>query len=168
MDQTISIITMLATVVPVVIAFATYIRDTKRKAQQDTIEAYNALQNNVLSKINRLTPTEVCKCCKKTRSDEYKQITEYLISIESFCIGLDKNIYDFDVFYDLARDYFNDKKGSIRPTIEPMLEEKRKRNNQNYHQTLERIWQKMDDRKRVLERKNNDPSPYSHPRQNGK
>ena len=68
------------------------------------------------------------------------------MAIESFCIGLDKKIYDFDVFYDLARDYFNDKKGPIRPTIEPMLEGKRNQHDRNYYQTLEKIWKKMDDR----------------------
>ena len=72
MEQTISIITMLATIIPIFIAFVTYVRDTKRKAQQDTIEAYNILQKDVLSKINRLTPSEVRKYSEKTRSDEYK------------------------------------------------------------------------------------------------
>ena len=44
MDQIINMITMFAAVITIIVAVITYVRDTKRKAQQDTIEAYNQLQ----------------------------------------------------------------------------------------------------------------------------
>ena len=53
MQQIINIITMLATVIPIIFAAVTYYRDTKRKAQQDTIEAYNLLQKDMLCHISR-------------------------------------------------------------------------------------------------------------------
>ena len=148
MDQIISFITMIGGLISITLALCIYIRDTRRKAKQDTIEAYNVLQNDVLSKINRLTPSEVRKHSKNSRSEEYKQITEYLMAVECFCIGLDKNIYDFNVFYDLTKDYFNDKTGSIRPTLEPMMEEKIKQHGKNYYPTLKKTWDKMDKRRK--------------------
>lgn len=147
MALAINIITMFATVIPIIIAVVTYIRDTKRKAQQDTIEAYNVLQKEVLSKISRLTPSEVREFAGNNRSEKYKQMTEYLMAIECFCIGIEKKIYDFDVFYTLTKDYFNNKRGAIRPTIEPMKEEKIKRlADIIIYPSLERIWQKMDEK----------------------
>ena len=137
---------MFATVITIIVAVITYVRDTKRKAQQDTIEAYNQLQDEVLLKISRLTPTEVREFSARKKSEEYKQFTEYLMKIECFCIGLEKKIYDFDVFYALTRDYFNGERGAIRPTILPMLEEKKK-SGKNYYPALERIWKKMDEKK---------------------
>ena len=142
----INIITMLATVIPIIFAAVTYYRDTKRKAQQDTIEAYNLLQKDVLCHISRLTPSEVREFANKNRSEEYKQMTEYLMAIECFCIGIEKRIYDFDIFYALTKDYFNNQRGAIRPTIEPMLEEKLKQTGRNYYPSLERIWKRMDER----------------------
>ena len=147
MDKILNIATMLTAIVSIVVAVITYIRDTKRKAQQDTFEAYQRLQNDVLSKINRLTPSEVREFSTRSRSEEYKQMTEYLMTIECFCIGLKKRIYDFEVFYSLTQGYFNDKKrGSIRPTIEPMIEEKTKRFGRNFYPNLESIWNMMDQR----------------------
>ncbi len=45
---------------------------------------------------------------------------------------------------------FNDEKGPIRPTIKPMLEVKN-RGKHKYYQSLERIWARMEERKRVEE-----------------
>ena len=120
----ISLMTTIFTIIPIIFAVYTYHKDTKRKAQQDTIEAYVRLQRDVLSQISRLKPSEVRKFSHDRISDNYKQFTEYLMEIECFCIGLEQGIYDFDVFFALARDYFDDKKGPIRPTIQPMLDVK--------------------------------------------
>lgn len=140
------IITAIFTVIPILFAVYTYRKDVKRKAQQDTIEAYQQLQKEALSHISRLKPSEVRSFADKRTSEEYKQFTEYLMAIECFCIGLDQGIYDFDVFFSLARDYFDDEKGPIRPTIRPMLEVKNRGKNK-YYQSLEKIWNRMEERK---------------------
>ena len=120
------VVTAVFTIIPIFFAVFTYRRDVERKAQQDTIEAYTQLQKEVLSNISRLKPSEVRSFSEKRTSAEYKQFTEYLMAVECFCIGLEKGIYDFDVFFSLARDYFDDEKGPIRPTIQPMLSVKNK------------------------------------------
>ncbi len=66
------------------------------------------------------------------------------MAIECFCIGLEMKIYDYKVFNALAQDYFNDKKGAIRPTLEPMITQKINQNNKNYYPALKRTWDKMD------------------------
>ena len=146
----IDIITAIFTVIPILFAVYTYHKDVERKAQQDTIEAYQHLQTDVLSHISRLKPSEVESFANKRTSEEYKQFTEYLMAIECFCIGLEQRIYDFDVFYSLARDYFDDEKGPIRPTIKPILEVKN-RGKHKYYQSLERVWTRMEERKHAEE-----------------
>ena len=140
----IDIITILVMVTPIIIAVFRYFKDIKRKAQQDTLETYQQLQKDVLSKISRLTPSQMHEFSNNNKSEEYKQVTEYLMTIECFCIGLRKEIYDFDVFFALTHDYFNNKRGPIKPTIEPMLDNKLKRNGKNYYPSLKRIWERMD------------------------
>lgn len=141
----INTIIAVGTVAPIIVGVVTYYRDRKRKAQQDTIEAFQDLQNGTLSKINRLTPTEVEAHAYESHSEEYKTYTDYLMSIECFCSGLKKKIYDFDVFYSVARDYFDDHKGPIRPKVEIMVEARRKYNDE-YYSSLRWVWNEMEKR----------------------
>ena len=51
----------------------------------------------------------------------------------------------FDVFYSVARDYFDDHKGPIRPKVEIMVEA-RKKYNPSYYSSLKWVWDKMADK----------------------
>ena len=140
------IVTAVFTIIPIIFGVFTYHKDVKRKAQQDTIEAYQQLQKDVLSNISKMKPKDVRCFAEKRTSEEYKQFTEYLMALECFCIGLEKGIYDFDVFFSLARDYFDSEKGPIRATIQPILEVRNQGSNR-YYQSLERIWERMEKKK---------------------
>lgn len=146
MNLLLGFLTFLLALFTLVNGLEEYKKDTKRKAQQDTIDAYIRLQKEVLSQISKLRPKEVKLFCNNTTCEQYKIFTEYLIEIECFCIGLEEGIYDKEVFFSLAKDYFNNKKGAIRPKMEIMIEKKKNlyHNADQYFKNLESIWSQMD------------------------
>jgi hypothetical protein len=124
----------------------TYYRDSRRKAKQDTLEAYCELQKETLSKINKWLPSEIKKATENKISEDYKELSGYLAEIERFCVGINEGIYDFDTFYRLSRGYFDSNKGLLKPRLMPLLEVKLSNAKEDYFENLHRVWEKMDKR----------------------
>ncbi len=154
----IDIIAAIATIVPIFIAAVTYKKDTRRKAKQDTIEAYTRLNKDVLFPISNTDKKTVREYAENPRSEGYKKFTTYLMEIESFCIGLENKIYDFGVFYQLANHYFNSEQGVIQPRLMIILEAKKGDGADlfQYHKALGSIWKKMDERDRKTKKAGKD------------
>ena len=123
-------------------------QEDKRKAEQATIEAYRWLMDSVLSEIDILTPGEVVSFVNETKSEEYKHFRKLLMHIDCFCIGLNEGIYDFDVFYELAKDYFDSERGSIKPTIMAFMDVKNKE--RKYYRNTFQVWERMAQKRKTL------------------
>ena len=121
-------------------------QEDKRKAQQATIEAFQSLQNNVLFVIDMKKPSDVAKCTEDPRSDGYKEFRNLLMQVDCFCVGLNEGIYDFEVFFEWAKDYFNSPRGSLRPTMERYLEKVNagKQPGSRYFENIYKVWDRMD------------------------
>ena len=122
----------------------TYYRDSKRKAKQDTLEAYCELQRETLLKINIWLPLEIKKATEDKRSSGYKELSGYLAEIERFCVGINEGIYDFDTFYKLSHGYFDSDKGMLKPRLLPLLEVKLENAKEDYFENLHKVWERME------------------------
>ena len=135
----IDLISALGAVAAVIVGIITYTKDIRRKKKQDTLEAYSRLQREVIFDIVTMEKKDIQEACKHKVSAEYKKLTQQLIEIEMFCSGLENNIYDFDVFFDTAQDYFDNPKSVLRPRLEIVLATKDER----YQKNLYAVWDKM-------------------------
>ena len=126
--------------------------EDKRKAQQATIEAYQELQSKVLIQIDAISSGDVEAFLTKKGDASYKNFRNLLMQVDCFCVGLNEGIYDFEVFYNLAKNYFNSKKGTLRPPMEKFMDylcekyhamEKPNR----YYENIYEIWERMDAKK---------------------
>lgn len=123
----------------------TYFRDSRRKTKHDTLDAYSALQENTLSKINQYPPSEIREATEDKQSALYKELSGYLAEIERFCVGINERIYDFDTFYELAHGYFESDRGLLKPRLLPLLEAKLKSAKEDYFFNLHKIWKRMEE-----------------------
>ena len=110
------------------VSISTYNRAVEHDRKQDTLEAFNRLQNEVLDKIV-LTKKEVRNIAAVVGSDEYKTLSKYLARIEHFCVGVNAEIYDIDVLTRLAGRYFI----GIFEKLSPLIEKKRAINTTDKH-----------------------------------
>lgn len=139
--QIFTLLSFLAGVVTYLHAQRQTRKEEKRKAQQDTIEAYKALLDEALLPIDKATPSIVESYCKDRKAATFKDFRAAMMKVESFCIGLNEGIYDFDVFYKLAVDYFNNDRGSIKPTMKKFME----LIGPEYYSNIQTIWKRMDE-----------------------
>ena len=136
-------------------------QEDKRKAQQATIEAYQELQKNVLIRIDEITEGDVKGFMDNTSSPDYKNFRNLLIQVDCFCVGINKGIYDFDVFYDLAKNYFNSMTGTLRPPMKTFMnyvcEKYHSKGKPNrYYENIYETWERMDEKKAALKK---EPQP---------
>lgn len=110
------------------VSIDTYKKTVEHDKKQDTIEAFNRLQNEVLDKIV-LTKKEARNIAAVVGSDEYKTLSKYLARIEHFCVGVNAEIYDIDVLKRLAGKYFI----GIFEKLSPLIEKKREINKTDKH-----------------------------------
>lgn len=137
-------IAVVISVVVFIFGVYTYHRDAKRKAKQDTLEAYERLQAGALSKINLWLPSEIRKATEDKKSNGYKELSGYLAEIERFCVGINEGIYDFDTFYKLSHGYFDSDKGMLKPRLLPLLETKLENAKEDYFENLHKVWERME------------------------
>ena len=128
----------------VIFAGATYFSDRKRQRQIATIEEYKKLQKNALTPLNKWKPSEIKAICDDTQSDAYKELGVYLAETELFCVAVNKRIYDFDTFYQIAHGSFDSERGTIMPRLLPLIEKKNRNPKEDYFANIHKIWTRME------------------------
>lgn len=123
----IALVSTVVAVVSVVFSVITYNRTVKHDRKQATLEAYNRLQTEVFDNLNTYTPAQIRTICSDPQSSNYKILSGYLARIEHFCVGVNEEIYDEDIFYAMAHGYFDGHQ--LKKRIEPLLESKNISNN---------------------------------------
>ena len=125
MEIALSVIALVISVISGVFTLVSFLWTATRDRKQATLEAYNRLQAEVFDNLNAYRPEEIRKICADNKSADYKKLSGYLARIEHFCVGLNQNIYDKNVFYVLSHGYFDGQQ--IRSRIEPLIESKNSR-----------------------------------------
>ena len=82
--ETVEMIASLMGGFGVIFGVYTYYKDSRRKTQKATMDAYKELQQNVLVHINQWKPSEIAETAKNKSLQEYKTLSEYLAEIEHF------------------------------------------------------------------------------------
>ena len=123
----IAVISVVVAAVSVAFSVVTYKRTVIHDRKQATLEAYNRLQSEVFDNLNTYTPAQIRNICDDPQSPDYKILSGYLARIEHFCVGVNEEIYDEDIFYAMAHGYFDGHQ--LKKRIKPLLEAKNKSNN---------------------------------------
>ena len=123
----------------------TYFRDGRRKTCMETMEAYKRLQDEVLSKLNPWEREQIEYAVETADNIGYDELNVCLAKIEHFCVGLNRGVYDFETFYQIAHGYFDSWKG-LKLKLEPLLEKKLAEADEDYYNNLHRVWERMEER----------------------
>lgn len=116
----------------------TYQEGIDHNRKKDTLEAFNTLQCQALDKLNEYSNAKIREIAEyKGNQDEefliqYREISGYIARIEHFCVGVVNKVYDTEIVYQLAHNYFD--KG-LRHRIQPMLDKKNANGQKNYEYT---------------------------------
>ena len=132
----------LAAVMALLFGIMQYKNIQSRENKIATIEAYARLQTEALDELNHWSPSEIREAVNDRRSDAYKILSSYLARIECFCAGIVHDIYDFDVFYDIAHGYFDGK--TLKNRLIPLLERKLDRADEDYFRNIQVVWKRME------------------------
>lgn len=150
----ISFIVDLATIGSLIFAGLTllfYFKQDKSKNKhdkcKDTLDAYNRLQSEAFDKLyteysKAKIADIVANYRKKEYIDEYRQLGLLLARIEHFCVGVEKDIYDWETLYELAHGFFD---GTIRSRISTLVERKETFTQEDLYANLNKVWRRMDE-----------------------
>lgn len=142
----ISITSIALALVSAAFSVVTYIRTVFHDRKKDTLDAYNALQEQVFDKLNLITPKEVQEIAKHPTSPEYKELSGYLARIEHFCVGVNKKIYDRKTVYALAHGYLDG--SQILSRISSLIERKNQ-NSKDFYNNIHTVLHWMNKKARA-------------------
>lgn len=123
-----SLVSAIASVIATVFAAVELSRSRKaneeikdRERKEATINAYNNLQNQVLDKLVSFSAEEIEDLVENIDRDEFKKIyMDYKTLIarcEHFAVGINENIYDFEVLYELSGEHLIYLYKKVKPII---------------------------------------------------
>lgn len=101
-----------------------FIRDASWQKREATLNAYNRLQDDAFSPLNKYT-SEFLNSPPEYRSDEYNDITNCLVKIELFSTGINTGIYSLWVLNRLGGAYFIHQFKKLTKVIEKKREDNR-------------------------------------------
>ena len=116
-------LSIIIALIALVFSVYTYRKSVVHERKKATLDAYNRLQNEALDNINLYSPQRIAGIIENPRSEEFKKLGAYIARIEHFCVGVNKEIYDKEIVYELAHGYFD---GGLRTRIEPVINLKNK------------------------------------------
>ena len=142
METSLSIIALAISVISGGFALYTFIWTARRDCKQATLDAYNALQNEVFDRINLYRPAEILEISKHPTSKEYNEISSLIARIEHFCVGVNSRIYDRKTVYELAHGYFDAAK--LKGRTAPIIDRKNSNTDHDYYENIHRVFDWMD------------------------
>lgn len=157
-----NLISDIGTFVAMVVAVAEFgvsirnnIQDKHHEKCKDTLDAYNKLQEEVFDPLTmNFTRTQIAEIANhyKMNADEYHLLGTYTARIEHFCVGVEKEIYDWETVYELSHGFFD---GKIRTWIDPLIDKKSSFIDFDPYENTRKVYVKMDreTEKRMNERK---------------
>ena len=146
-----NLISDIGTFVAMLVAVAEFAVSIRRNRQdkhhakcKDTLDAYSKLQVEVFDPLTmnftRAQIVEIAEHYKKN-ADEYHLLGTYTARIEHFCVGVEKEIYDWETVYELSHGFFD---GKIRNWIEPLMDKKSSFADFDPFENTRKVYDKMD------------------------
>ena len=128
----ISIIAAGLLLAQLVVIYIAYKADNERKKKQSTIEYINQIRSfykPIRNKLDRLFPDKDRVINLEDIDDNLKgDIKELLSIIEHLSVGLNTNVYDFDIFFRMSGSYFL----RIFYKLQPYISDVQRRQNTAY------------------------------------
>ncbi len=129
------ILTIVFSLLAAAFSIGTYFKGLNHDKKQDTLNAFNQLQEQALDKLNLIPNAQMKLIASNPKSEEYKQVSTYLARLEHFCVGVELEIYDRKTVYKLAHGFFE---RALKIKIAPFLE-KKKLKDEEYYQNLKKV-----------------------------
>ena len=135
-------LSIIIALIALVFSVYTYRKSVVHERKKATLDAYNRLQNEALDNINLYSPQRIAGIIENPRSEEFKKLGAYIARIEHFCVGVNKEIYDKEIVYELAHGYFD---GGLRTRIEPVINLKNKYGS-DFYENIHKVYAWMDEK----------------------
>ncbi len=117
----ISLGVLLLLLFQLVVMFIVYKAENERKKKQSTIEYINQIRNiyrTVRRNLDKQYPGKKRAInINEISNDMREEIKEMLATIEHLCVGLNTNVYDFNIFFRMSGGYFLNLYYKISPYI---------------------------------------------------
>ena len=104
-------------------------RSLVRERRQDTLDAFNVLQSQVLDELRQYDKGDIEKISKNNHDPRYKELSSLLARCEHFSVGVNQKIYDLETVRRLGGEHIV----RIYTDFLPLINTKRK-----YKNNLER------------------------------
>ena len=136
MENTLSIIAIVISVISFLWTWYVHNKGLERERRQATLDAFNALQCQVLDQLSPYTKAVVAEIAKNPRSPEYKELSKLLARCEHFAVGVNQGIYDLETVRRLAAEHLI----VIYSNLEPLITKKRSfKNNEGRYKEFEQL-----------------------------
>ena len=109
------VVALIISILAFILSVVQFFRDSLRQKKEATLIAYNELQDNVFSKLNKYGD-DLSKI--EYRSGEWEEITICLAQIENFSVGINTNIYSFRILNRLGGAFFIRQFEKLKPVID--------------------------------------------------
>ena len=116
------LIALITSIISLVFSIVIYFYGILRQKKQDTINAFNIIQNQVFDEMTKHTKKEIAAIAKSPRSTEYKNMSILMARCEHFAVAVNAKIYDVRIVKRLAGRYFI----ALYEKFLPIIEEKRR------------------------------------------
>lgn len=117
-----------------------------RERRQDTLDAFNVLQSQVLDELIKYKKNAIEEIAKHNTSEEYKKLSTLLARCNHFAVGVNQKIYDLETVRRLGGEHIV----RIYKEFLPLIEKKRKyQNNPRRYQEFETLAIKLGCQKEV-------------------
>ena len=118
------IVALIISILALILSIFQFIRDASWQKKEATLNAYNRLQDDAFSHLNKYS-SEFLNSTPEYRSDEYNDITDCLVKIELFSTGINSGIYSIWVLNRLGGAYYIHQFKRLNKIIEKKREENR-------------------------------------------
>ena len=142
MFEIVSCVANIATVIALGLAVYQLCSEHRRTRRLATLEAYEKLQKDSFDILNKWSPKEIKEACENRQSDAYKDLSAAIARIEQFCAGINFEIYDLDLFYEMSHGYF-DEGGTLFVRMMPILASKLENSKEDYFKNIHKVWHRM-------------------------
>ena len=149
-------LTLIAACIELALSIRKNKQDKEHDKRKDTLDAYRELQIDVFDELclkytkNRIR--EVSEHYRtKENAEDYRILSIYTAKIEHFCVGVEKDIYDWETVYELAHGFLD---GKIRGWLSPLMERKAgfQISDHDPFENTKNVFKKMDARTEELKR----------------
>ncbi len=141
--KALGLVTAVIAVISGTLGVCTYFKDARRRKLTATLEDYRRLQDEVFCRLNDWNDPAMVRAAVETADNlGYSELNNALARIEHFCVGLNRGVYDFETFYQMAHGYFDYKLQSL---LMPLLEKKLNKYSgaEDYYNNLHKVWARM-------------------------